>query len=261
MELLKPKIELLFSESGPALNIDNGVNTVGNSNALKSSQIPSGQRAYPPIIWELFRPRVLVIGSSTGGPGALEKLFGFLKPPFRVPILVTQHMPAVFTAALAERIGKIVGAGKAVNEVREGLHDEILLPNRVYFAPGDFHMSLKQDEENIRIVIEQSEPENFVRPAVDPLFRSAAEIFKAGTLGVVLTGMGSDGRLGSESIKNKGGSVIIQDRDSCIVYGMPGSVESVGAFDFQGNLEFIGKMISEKISIGTRSSSKDTVGS
>jgi two-component system chemotaxis response regulator CheB len=122
-------------------------------------------------------------------------------------------------------------------------------------------MSLKQDEENIRIVIEQSEPENFVRPAVDPLFRSAAEIFKAGTLGVVLTGMGSDGRLGSESIKNKGGSVIIQDRDSCIVYGMPGSVESVGAFDFQGNLEFIGKMISEKISIGTRSSSKDTVGS
>lgn len=263
-QLIQPKIEALFPASS-------GTEVAGYSEQVQAkrefpktsivtpaSAVP---KVYPKIIWETVRPKVLVIGSSTGGPSALEKLFSSLNPPFNVPILITQHMPAIFTAALAERLGKILGAGKRVDEVREGKHGEKLLPNRVYVAPGDFHMSLKQDGEDVCIALDQGPQENFVRPAVDPLFRTASKIYRSHTMGVVLTGMGSDGKFGAESIKAAGGTVIIQNKESCVVYGMPGAVESVGAFDFTGDLERIGQLISQKITVDSSVSNRALTGS
>lgn len=263
-QLIQPKIEALFpvvsvgevASSFNQVQLNREISKTGF--AASASSAP---KVYPKIIWEAVRPKVLVIGSSTGGPSALEKLFSTLIPPFNIPILITQHMPAIFTAALAERLGKILGVGKKIDEVREGRHGEKLLPNRIYVAPGDFHMSLKQDGEDVVIELDQGPPENFVRPAVDPLFRTAAKIFRSNTIGVVLTGMGSDGKLGADSIKSAGGTVIIQNRESCVVYGMPGAVESVGAFDLKGDLEFIGQLISQKISLDSSLPNKTLAGS
>lgn len=253
LELIQPKIEALFpavlasglAESG---SIKIPVTSSGGSTRPATAKPATPSKVYPSLIWETVQPRILVIGSSTGGPNALEKFFSVLRPPFRVPILITQHMPAVFTATFAERLGKLLGAGREVEEVREGRHGEILRPNRVYVAPGDFHMSLKQSGESVQIVLDQGPPQNFVRPAVDPLFQTAAEIYRTGCMGVVLTGMGADGRIGAISIKDNGGSVLIQNRESCVVYGMPGAVESAGAFDMTADLDELARTISRKIS-------------
>lgn len=251
LELIQPKIEALFPSvlNGGAVPAPTKMPAKPQASAGQGASTPSAAKVYPSLILETVRPRVLVIGSSTGGPNALEKLFSALRPPYSVPILITQHMPAVFTATFAERLGKLLGAGKTVEEVREGRDGEVLLPNRIYVAPGDYHMTLKAEGESVRIALDQGPPQNFVRPAVDPLFQSAAAIYRSGCMGIVLTGMGADGRIGSVAIKDAGGSVLIQNRESCVVYGMPGAVEAAGAFDLTADLEEIARVVSKKISL------------
>ena len=251
LELIQPKIEALFPSvlNGGAVPAPTKMPAKPQASTGQGASTPSAAKVYPSLIWETVRPRVLVIGSSTGGPNALEKLFSALRPPYSVPILITQHMPAVFTATFAERLGKLLGAGKTVEEVREGRDGEVLLPNRIYVAPGDYHMTLKAEGESVRIALDQGPPQNFVRPAVDPLFQSAAAIYRSGCMGIVLTGMGADGRIGSVAIKDAGGSVLIQNRESCVVYGMPGAVEAAGAFDLTADLEEIARVVSKKISL------------
>ncbi len=259
LELIQPKIEALFPKV-VAGSVSAGTMNETNSNLERSARVPTravghvpspgvATKRYPELIWETVRPQVLVIGSSTGGPNALEKLFSMIRPPYRVPILIAQHMPAVFTATFAERLGKLIG--KDVEEVREGRNGEVLLTNRIYVAPGDFHMTLKQDGDLVRIVLDQGPHQNFVRPAVDPLFQSAAGIYRSGCMGVVLTGMGSDGRVGSTFVKDAGGSVLIQNRESCVVYGMPAAVEAAGAFDVNADLDEIARLISQKVSLSS----------
>lgn len=170
-------------------------------------------------------PRVLLIGSSTGGPQALTKLFAEIGPAIiNVPVLVTQHMPPTFTAILAEHITKAAGRRAA-----EGVHGEPLMPGRIYVAPGGKHMVIgKQGTETV-VLLNDLPPVNFCKPAVDPLFDSAVPIFGAAILACVLTGMGHDGAAGATKIANGGGSIIAQDEESSVVWGMPGAVAQAGA--------------------------------
>lgn len=186
----------------------------------------SASAALPPLRpYSSATPRVLLIGSSTGGPQALTKLFGEIGPAIaNLPVLVTQHMPATFTAILAEHITKAAGRRAA-----EGVHGEPLMPGRIYVAPGGRHMVIGRQGNETVVLLNDQPPVNFCKPAVDPLFESAVPIFGSAILACVLTGMGHDGAAGARRIADGGGSVIAQDEESSVVWGMPGAVAQVGA--------------------------------
>jgi two-component system chemotaxis response regulator CheB len=169
-------------------------------------------------------PAVVAIGCSTGGPPALfEVLRGLRAGGIAQPVLVTQHMPAMFTAVLADRIARQTGIACA-----EGRDGEPILPGRVYVAPGGTHMAVHGRSTRPVLRLTLDPPEHFCRPAVDPLLRSAAAVFGPRTLAVILTGMGSDGRNGSEAVVSAGGTVIAQDEATSVVWGMPGAVAAAG---------------------------------
>ncbi len=170
-----------------------------------------------------YKPKVLVIGASTGGPQALIKLFGQLAPSASVPVLIVQHMPATFTSILADHLGK--AAGRPASEGKDG---EPVQPGRIFVAPGNFHMVLDGDADAPVIRLNQEPPENYCRPAVDPLFRSAAALYGARTLATVLTGMGHDGLKGGREVVAGGGTLLAQDETSSVVWGMPGAVATAG---------------------------------
>jgi two-component system, chemotaxis family, protein-glutamate methylesterase/glutaminase len=164
----------------------------------------------------------LAIGSSTGGPQALIRLFKSLKS-FAGPVLVTQHMPPTFTAILADNI--VRSTGRVCAEAKEG---EALVAGRIYIAPGNFHMTVWRDGPNVRIRLNQDAPENFCRPSVDPMLRSMAQVWGSSLLAVILTGMGQDGLRGCRAVVEGGGVVIAQDEASSVVWGMPGAVANDG---------------------------------
>lgn len=182
------------------------------------SRQPSGLR--PPL---RKAAEILVIGSSTGGPQALNRVIAAIGGRIRVPVLIVQHMPAMFTAILAEHLNKLTPA--SVSEAKDGLP---IKPGAIYIAPGDFHMRVQRRHGAAVMTLDQSPPVNFCRPAVDPLFTSAAEIYGSSVLGLVLTGMGSDGKRGAEAIVERGGAVVAQDEASSVVWGMPGAVTNAG---------------------------------
>lgn len=174
--------------------------------------------------YSLVPPQVLVIGSSTGGPQALQTMVRGLDPVLRrLPVLVTQHMPPTFTAILAEHLGRV-----ARRPAHEAMHGESVSAGTLYVAPGGRHMSIERELGRIKIVLGDGPPVNFCRPAVDPLFETAATVFGAGTLGVLLTGMGADGKNGAARIAASGGSVIAQDEATSVVWGMPGAAAMAG---------------------------------
>lgn len=166
---------------------------------------------------------VVVVGSSTGGPQALAAVLKSLPASFPVPIVVVQHMPPVFTRHLANRLDQ-----ECALEVLEAAGGEILRPGQVLIAPGDYHLELQRQGVAIKTVLNQGPPENSCRPAVDVLFRSAANVFGPGCLGLVLTGMGQDGTRGAEHIVQAGGTVLAQDEASSVVWGMPRAVAEAG---------------------------------
>jgi two-component system chemotaxis response regulator CheB len=168
-------------------------------------------------------PRILGIGSSTGGPQALLEVLGTLKNSVKVPIVITQHMPPTFTTILAEHISSAMGV-----DCHEGRDGETLEAGKVYLAPGDNHMILKSTGKKTVISINQGPQINFCRPAVDPLFESIAQIYGGASLLLMLTGMGHDGRDGSKAVVEAGGTLIAQDEATSIVWGMPGAVASAG---------------------------------
>lgn len=170
-------------------------------------------------------PRVLLIGSSTGGPKAVgEALAGIGAAALRrVPTLIVQHMPPVFTAVFAEHLAARVGLPAA-----EGKTDERLEPGRIYVAPGGRHMGLAAVAGGTVIKLNDGPPVNFCRPAVDVLFKDAAAIFGSATATVILTGMGSDGTNGARALVEAGGPVLAQDEATSTVWGMPGSVARAG---------------------------------
>jgi len=166
--------------------------------------------------------QVVTIGCSTGGPNALASLLPKLPADLPVPILIVQHMPPVFTRLLAERLD-----GSSAIKVREAEHGMTLDPGVAYVAPGDQHLCVAGGARPT-IALNRGEPRNSCRPAVDALFESAAAIYGAGVLGVVLTGMGQDGLRGGERIREAGGDVIAQDEATSVIWGMPGFVARNG---------------------------------
>ncbi len=168
-------------------------------------------------------PEALAIGSSTGGPQALFKLFEKLKGNITKPIFITQHMPATFTSILAEHLTKI--AGVSCKEAEDG---EVIKDKQIYLAPGDWHMTVVKDGGEARISLNQDPPENFCRPAVDPMLRSLNSAYGGRVLTVILTGMGHDGQKGSEVMAKAGAPVIAQDEATSVVWGMPGAVATTG---------------------------------
>ncbi len=169
-------------------------------------------------------PRVLLIGSSTGGPQALNavmaKLAGVID---RAAVLITQHMPPTFTTILAEHLSRASG-----RPAHEAVDREVIVPGRIYVAPGGRHMVVDRASPAPVIALDDGAPVNFCRPAVDPLFSSGAKVWGASTLAVVLTGMGSDGAHGAADIVAAGGNVIAQDEATSVVWGMPGAAANAG---------------------------------
>ncbi len=173
----------------------------------------------------MVRADALAIASSTGGPQALADLFkGLAGKLSRVPVFVTQHMPPAFTTILAQNIGKVAGV-----ECHEATDGERALPGVIYVAPGNYHLRAEPSGAGQPILrITQEPPENYCRPAADPMFRSLASVYGRKLLAVVLTGMGSDGKLGAEQIVAAGGQVLAQDEASSVVWGMPRAVAEAG---------------------------------
>jgi two-component system chemotaxis response regulator CheB len=182
-------------------------------------------------------PSAVVIASSTGGPVALERLLTTVRAPTTAPILIAQHMPPPFTKGLAERLSSLTGLHAA-----EAVAGEPVLPNRIYVAPADFHMVVQSRPGGVVIGINQDERVNHVRPAADWLFRSAAQVYGKELLAFVLTGMGEDGAEGARLVKEAGGGVVIQDRATSVVWGMPGAVHELGAFDLMASIDECGAL-------------------
>jgi len=166
---------------------------------------------------------ILLVGASTGGPPALRTFLSGLGPDWRIPILIVQHMPATFTAILAEHLDKALP--QKVVEAQDGM---ALKGSHIYIAPGDFHMTLKGTPGQPSIRLDQSAPVNWCRPAVDPLFKSGAELYGKNVVAVVLTGMGHDGRDGARALTDVNGTVMVQDEKSSVVWGMPGAIAEAG---------------------------------
>lgn len=167
--------------------------------------------------------KIIIIGSSTGGPRALQQVIPLLPSTLDASVLVVQHMPPVFTKSLAQRLDS-----QSMIRVKEAVEGDVIKPGTVFIAPGDFHMTIRQQKINGElsevIALTKSDKVQGVRPSVDVLLESATPIYGQNSLGVILTGMGSDGSDGIKKLKKAGGKVIAEDESTCVVYGMPRSV-------------------------------------
>ena len=169
---------------------------------------------------------LVVIGSSTGGPKALASIIPQLAAQFRVPILIAQHMPEKFTELLAQQLDK-----KSELIVREAKDNTLIHPGEVWIAPGDRHLLVRNTPQGLTLRLDDGPPVNACRPAIDLLFRSAAEASGENTLALALTGMGHDGRDGGIAIKSAGGHIIAQDEATSVVWGIPGAIVKAGIAD------------------------------
>ncbi len=207
-----PKIKQFFGVNGP-------------SPAAQPAAAPI-QPVKPVVPGVKLKPKVVVVGVSTGGPAALAAILPSLPSSFPLPILVVQHMPPVFTRLLAERLSE-----GCQLKVREASQDDPVEPGTVLLAPGDYHMKVVSKGGAVRIALDQTPQQNSCRPAVDPLFASAAEVYGGAVVAAVLTGMGRDGLRGAEALKARGATVIVQDEASSVVWGMPGAIAGAGLAD------------------------------
>jgi two-component system, chemotaxis family, protein-glutamate methylesterase/glutaminase len=204
--------------------------------------VRSGNGAAPRFPGIAGQVHVITIGVSTGGPNALAQLIPTLPATLPVPVLIVQHMPPLFTRLLSERLN----AASAIR-VKEATAGEAVMPGTVYIAPGDWHMEVARESGSPRIALHQGPPENSCRPAADVLFRSVAAAYGAGTLGVVLTGMGKDGLRGAETITEAGGRILAQDEATSVVWGMPGFVAQANLAEQVLPLPEIGPAILRRI--------------
>lgn len=216
---LVPKIKQFFHLPGQCPGTAHG----DRAHALSAPAASRGTTAFQTL---KVRPKVVVIGVSTGGPTALGTILPELPAGFPLPILVVQHMPPLFTRLLAERLHSVcrlpVGEASAGDPVMAG---------RILIAPGDFHMKVASNDGGARVCLDQSPPLNSCRPAVDALFASIGQVYGGAAIAVILTGMGQDGLRGTEILKAQGASVLAQDEVSSVVWGMPGAVVGAGLAD------------------------------
>jgi two-component system chemotaxis response regulator CheB len=185
---------------------------------------------------------ILAVGCSTGGPEALTSVLTRMPADLPVPVVVVQHMPPVFTRLFAERLDR--SSKLTVHEAVDGM---TLTPGHVYVAPGDKHLEVVRKGTLIRTHLQEGPPENFCRPAVDVLFRSVASVYRGSALGLVLTGMGQDGKRGAELLRENGSRVVVQDEATSVVWGMPGAVAGAGLAESILPLDQIGSAVLERI--------------
>ncbi|MEH1940631.1 MAG: chemotaxis response regulator protein-glutamate methylesterase [Nostoc sp.] len=176
-----------------------------------------------PVCRDIQQVEVVAIGVSTGGPNALAVVLKQFPADLSVPILIVQHMPPMFTKLLAEQL-----ASKCQIPVDEAVSGQILKPGHAWIAPGDFHLIVQRDKTGVRLATHQASPENSCRPSVDVLLRSVAQVYGAGAIAVILTGMGQDGLHGCQCIREAGGQVLAQDKATSVVWGMPSFVVNAG---------------------------------
>jgi two-component system chemotaxis response regulator CheB len=208
----------------------------------------SARSAWPLRRFSALAPRIVAIGASTGGPQALSSLLTRLAPRLDgVPVVVVLHMPKAFTEVVASDIGRLTGL--PTSSPRNG---ESLKPGHIYFAPGGVHLKVVRIGALVAMTYADTPPENFCKPAVDVLFRSVADAFGAGALGIVLTGMGADGLAGAKKIVEAGGSVIAQDEATSAVWGMPGEVARAGLASAILPVEGIAEAVGARLVAGTR---------
>ncbi len=223
---LAAKIKALGEAKRKAAGLAQPTTTVARPESAARGPVrrPAGPQ---PIALRAASPEpfdVLAIGSSTGGPQALFQLLGNIRGAMTQPIFITQHMPATFTMILAEHISRSTGWVAA-----EGVDGEIVRANRVYVAPGDFHMLVEAAPGGDKIIkLSKAPAENFCRPSVDPMLRSLAQAYGRRLLTVILTGMGHDGLHGGEAVREAGGTMVAQDEATSVVWGMPGAVATAG---------------------------------
>jgi len=202
-------------------------------------QVEGALHAPPDSDYQIDREiSAVAIGISTGGPSALIELASNLQPNLHVPIFITQHMPPVFTRHLADRL-TARGHLRAV-EAQNGM---VVEPGVIYIAPGDYHLETSREEQSLILRTSQTPHENSCRPSADVMFRSLAHIYGPQLLGIVMTGMGQDGRSGCEVIKAKGGVIVAQDQATSLVWGMPRAVISAGIHDAVITLQNMAKLI------------------
>jgi two-component system chemotaxis response regulator CheB len=212
-ELLIPKIKLFGRRSSPS------------EPAPPTPAAPRGPSARPRRVGRQ-RVEIVAIGASTGGPNALAELLPAFPEDWSMPTVIVQHMPADFTARLAERLST-----KARLRVREGAEGEVLSAAQVWVAPGNYHMTVRRVARIAQLALNQDLPVNSCRPSVDVLFQSVAEVYGSSALAVILTGMGEDGLRGCACIREAGGQVLAQDEASSVVWSMPGAVVRAGLAD------------------------------
>jgi two-component system chemotaxis response regulator CheB len=189
-------------------------------------------------------PAIVALGTSTGGPKALQEILPLLTPDLAVPILIVQHMPAGFTTPFAMRLNTLCQV-----PVHEATHQEIIQSGTVYIAPAGLHMTVERHSDSRPTICLSSRPENLHIPSVDILMQSVATAYRSLAMGVILTGMGSDGALGMKAIHHGGGITIGQDEASSVVYGMPRACAEMGILDHVVPLS----QIPRQIMLATRS--------
>jgi two-component system chemotaxis response regulator CheB len=217
-EELIPKIKQFFhmpAQFQPAIRPGTARNMTPP--AVYGTQVP-----YSPKV----RPKVVVIGVSTGGPTALGAILPGLPAGFPLPILLVQHMPPLFTRLLAERL-----SATCKMPVEEASQGALVEAGRILVAPGDFHLKVVSNAGAVRVCLDQAPPLNSCRPAVDALFTSIGDVYGGAVVAVILTGMGQDGLRGTGVLKARGASVIAQDEATSVVWGMPGAVVNAGLAD------------------------------
>lgn len=188
--------------------------------------------------------KLVAIGTSTGGPRALQALLPNIPPDLNAALVIVQHMPPGFTKSLAERLNNISSI-----HVKEAEDGDILLPGHAYIAPGNFHMKVGKKDSKYTVKLNTDAPFSGHRPSVDVLFNSIGDIGVKGVIGVILTGMGSDGANGCKNIKNNSGYIIAQDEESCVVFGMPKSAINLGIVDKVLPIQYISREIIRAVEV------------
>ena len=216
--------------------------TAGEKNFIPKPHLPKSAESTKYALKSMpqQKPDIIAIGSSTGGPQALLVVIKEMGASLPQPVLITQHMPPSFTAILSEHITRQCGV-----ICQEGKDGEVIKPGHYYVAPGDFHMTVHRAGAVSTLKLQKDPPENFCRPAVDPMLRSIVNAFGKAVLTIILTGMGSDGCKGCQSVVDAGGAVLAQDEPTSVVWGMPGAVANAGLCSAILPLDAIGATVKQ----------------
>jgi two-component system, chemotaxis family, protein-glutamate methylesterase/glutaminase len=244
-ELLKPRI----AETGRSnATIAPSSSAQAALQGLRQKPATSVVADIPLRPFQAIQPKLLLIGASTGGPKAIIDLLQACRGVVQnLPVVIVQHMPPIFTQSFAENISKHLAV-----DASEAQHGEFLEAGRIYVAPGGRHLKLDRQQSGHRVFLDDSPPVNYFRPSVDVAFQSAGMAYGSGVLGVMLTGMGSDGLQGSTAMIERGGTLLAQDEATSIVWGMPGSVARKGLCSAVAPVSELAAIVSRLVTRGSK---------